>query len=146
MLTIPITILTLGLFLLVINALIILIASSVISGFYVDGFWWARLFSIILSSEVIKNFDFRFKQLSINDGLSQNSVRTIIQDKYGYMWFGTQDGLNMFDGYNFKYFNNNPLDSLSLSDNWNHLYQILKMFVHLLCMQLILGVKILFFS
>ena len=48
-LTIPITILTLGLFLLVINALIILIASSVISGFYVDGFWWALLFSIILS-------------------------------------------------------------------------------------------------
>ena len=48
-LTIPITILTLGLFLLVTNALIILIASSVISGFYVDGFWWALLFSIILS-------------------------------------------------------------------------------------------------
>jgi putative membrane protein len=48
-LTIPITILTLGLFLLVINALIILIASSFIPGFYVDGFWWALLFSIILS-------------------------------------------------------------------------------------------------
>ncbi len=48
-LTLPITIITLGLFLLVINALIIMIASKLISGFYVDGFWWAMLFSILLS-------------------------------------------------------------------------------------------------
>lgn len=48
-LTIPLTILTLGLFLLVINALIILIADSLISGFYVEGFWWALLFSLLLS-------------------------------------------------------------------------------------------------
>ena len=47
--TIPITILTLGLFLLVINALIILIADYLVDGFYVDGFWWALLFSLILS-------------------------------------------------------------------------------------------------
>lgn len=48
-LTIPFTILTMGLFLLVINAFIILLASSVISGFTVDGFWYALLFSIVLS-------------------------------------------------------------------------------------------------
>jgi putative membrane protein len=48
-LTLPITIITLGLFLLVINALIIMIASKLISGFHVDGFWWAMLFSILLS-------------------------------------------------------------------------------------------------
>jgi len=48
-LTIPITIFTLGLFLLVINALIILMADSLVDGFVVDGFWWALLFSIILS-------------------------------------------------------------------------------------------------
>lgn len=48
-LTIPITILTLGLFLLVINAFIILLVDSLVSGFYVDGFWWALLFSLILS-------------------------------------------------------------------------------------------------
>jgi putative membrane protein len=47
--TIPITILTLGLFLLVINASIILIADYLVDGFYVDGFWWALLFSLILS-------------------------------------------------------------------------------------------------
>jgi len=48
-LTIPITVLTLGLFLLVINALIILIAAEVVPGFAVGGFWWALLFSFILS-------------------------------------------------------------------------------------------------
>jgi putative membrane protein len=47
--TIPITILTLGLFLLVINAVIILFADSLIGGFEVRGFWWALLFSLILS-------------------------------------------------------------------------------------------------
>lgn len=47
--TIPITFMTLGLFLFVINALIILLADSIIDGFSVDGFWWALLFSLILS-------------------------------------------------------------------------------------------------
>jgi putative membrane protein len=48
-LTLPVTILTLGLFLLVINAIIILLADSFISGFGVDGFWIALIFSLLLS-------------------------------------------------------------------------------------------------
>jgi len=48
-LTLPVTIITLGLFLLVINALIILLADKLIDGFSVSGFWWAILFSILLS-------------------------------------------------------------------------------------------------
>jgi putative membrane protein len=48
-LTIPITFLTFGLFLLVINALMILLADWLVDGFQVDGFWWALLFSLILS-------------------------------------------------------------------------------------------------
>lgn len=55
-LTIPITVVTLGLFLLVINALIILLAEAVVPGFDVDGFWWALLFSLILSL-VVAIFD-----------------------------------------------------------------------------------------
>ena len=47
-LTIPITIVTLGLFLIVINALLILIAAKIVPGFTVDGFWWAVLFGLIL--------------------------------------------------------------------------------------------------
>lgn len=48
-LTIPITIVTLGLFLLVINAIMILLVSSLVPQFQVDGFWWALAFSLILS-------------------------------------------------------------------------------------------------
>jgi len=48
-LTLPITVLTLGLFLFVINAGIILLADKFIDGFTVDGFWWALLFSLLLS-------------------------------------------------------------------------------------------------
>ncbi|MEB2779246.1 phage holin family protein [Algoriphagus sp. C2-6-M1] len=48
-LTLPITVLTLGLFLLVINALMIMLADRIIPGFQVDSFWWAILFAILLS-------------------------------------------------------------------------------------------------
>ena len=41
---------------------------------------------------------------SIQDGMSQNTVMAIMQDKQGYMWFGTWDGLNRFDGYTFEVF------------------------------------------
>jgi putative membrane protein len=53
-LTLPVTIVTLGLFLLVINAIIILFASGLVSGFGVDGFWWALLFSIVMT--IINSF------------------------------------------------------------------------------------------
>jgi putative membrane protein len=49
LLTLPITLVTLGLFLFVINALIILLASKLVPGFTVDGFWWALIFSLLLS-------------------------------------------------------------------------------------------------
>lgn len=48
-LTLPATIITLGLFLLVINAIIILLASNLVKGFKVDGFWWALIFSLVLT-------------------------------------------------------------------------------------------------
>ncbi|GGW40123.1 phage holin family protein [Arenibacter certesii] len=47
--TLPVTILTLGLFLLIINAIIILLADSLVGGFTVDNIWWALLFSLLLS-------------------------------------------------------------------------------------------------
>lgn len=48
-----------------------------------------------------------FSKLSIEDGLSQSVVNAITQDKYGFMWFGTNDGLNKYDGYSFKVFRKN---------------------------------------
>lgn len=49
LLTLPITLLTLGFFVLVLNSLLILLAANIVPGFAVDGFWWAFLFGIILS-------------------------------------------------------------------------------------------------
>jgi signal transduction histidine kinase/ligand-binding sensor domain-containing protein/DNA-binding response OmpR family regulator len=58
-----------------------------------------------------------FKHLTVENGLSNNKVNTIIQDKAGFIWFGTEDGLNRFDGYNFKVYRHDPSDSNSLSNN-----------------------------
>ncbi len=60
----------------------------------------------------------KFEHLTVENGLSQDVVTSIIQDRSGYMWFGTQDGLNKYNGYNFKVYKNNPFDSTSLSDAW----------------------------
>lgn len=49
LLTLPFTIVTFGLFLLVINALMVLLASAIVPGFTVDGFWWAFIFSVLVS-------------------------------------------------------------------------------------------------
>jgi len=61
--------------------------------------------------------EIRFKKLSIEHGLSQSTVETIIQDRSGFMWFGTEDGLNRYDGYQFKIFKHDPDDSTSISNN-----------------------------
>ncbi len=53
----------------------------------------------------------------MEDGLSQSTVYCILQDSKGYLWFGTANGLNRYDGYNFQIFSNNPLDSTTISDN-----------------------------
>jgi ligand-binding sensor domain-containing protein len=58
-----------------------------------------------------------FDHISVEEGLSQSVVRTIYKDRQGYMWFGTLDGLNKYDGYSFIHYKHNPFDSTSLSDN-----------------------------
>ena len=58
-----------------------------------------------------------FKNLGRADGLSQSSVFAIQQDRSGFMWFGTEDGLNRYDGYHFKVYRNIPDDPSSLGDN-----------------------------
>ncbi|MHB1146786.1 MAG: hybrid sensor histidine kinase/response regulator transcription factor [Lutibacter sp.] len=62
--------------------------------------------------------DIRFKHLTNNNGLSQNLVLSIAQDKDGFMWFGTKDGLNKYDGYLFTVFQNEPNNPNSISSNY----------------------------
>lgn len=54
------------------------------------------------------------ESLTVKDGLSQSMIFDITKDKDGFMWFATKNGLNRYDGYNFKVFTNNPYDSTSL--------------------------------
>ena len=65
-----------------------------------------------------KELNTEFEQVTVNDGLSQSCIFDIIQDSQGFMWFGTQDGLNKYDGYHFTTYKYNELDEYSLSDNW----------------------------
>ncbi|MFN2438867.1 MAG: two-component regulator propeller domain-containing protein [Chitinophagaceae bacterium] len=59
----------------------------------------------------------RFEHFTSENGLSENVVYSIYQDKNGFLWIGTHDGLNRYDGYGFKKFRHNPNDSNSLPDN-----------------------------
>jgi signal transduction histidine kinase/ligand-binding sensor domain-containing protein/DNA-binding response OmpR family regulator len=59
----------------------------------------------------------KFENLSVEQGLSHTTVKCIFQDSKGFMWFGTEDGLNKFDGYNFAVYRYDPADSTSLSFN-----------------------------
>jgi len=60
----------------------------------------------------------RFEYITIRDGLSQNGVYCIWQDSRGFMWFGTQDGLNRYDGYTFELYNHDPGDPNTLVNNY----------------------------
>lgn len=59
-----------------------------------------------------------FKRIGISDGLSQGAVQDIVQDSDGYMWFATEDGLNKYDGVNFKFYRYSEEPKRGLSSNW----------------------------
>jgi signal transduction histidine kinase/ligand-binding sensor domain-containing protein/CheY-like chemotaxis protein len=75
------------------------------------------LFSLPAHAQSTDSFgqDLRFTHLSLEDGLSQTTISSILQDSRGFMWFGTHDGLNRYDGYNFVVYRNDPDDRNSLS-------------------------------
>ena len=72
----------------------------------------------VSTRELVQRRNLRFAQLSSAEGLSQDSVMAIVQDHQGFIWIGTQEGLNRYDGHQIKVFERDPLDSNSLSNNW----------------------------
>ena len=60
--------------------------------------------------------EFNFQRIGVNEGLSQGSVRDILEDKQGFLWFATADGLNRYDGYDFHTYNHHGEDSTSISN------------------------------
>lgn len=59
----------------------------------------------------------RFERLTLENGLSQNAVLALFQDRQGFLWIGTQDGLNRYDGYGYTIYKNDPQNPNSLSQN-----------------------------
>jgi len=79
---------------------------------------YALLLSFTHSSILAQNQTVDFNRFGIDDGLSNSYVTSILQDSRGFMWFGTQDGLNRFDGYQILIYKCDPSNSNSLSDNY----------------------------
>jgi signal transduction histidine kinase/ligand-binding sensor domain-containing protein len=75
------------------------------------------LISILYKLSYCNTPDLTFSHLTTEEGLSNNTVHCIFQDSRGFLWFGTDDGLNIYDGYEFKTFYNNANDSLSIAGN-----------------------------
>jgi PAS domain S-box-containing protein len=59
-----------------------------------------------------------FEHIGTSEGLSQSNILSIIQDSRGFMWFGSWDGLNKYDGYKITVYKNNPLDHSTISNNY----------------------------
>lgn len=72
----------------------------------------------VISSLIVNCQPYYFRHYQVENGLSNNAVICSLQDKKGFLWFGTKDGLNRFDGYSFKIFRNIPSDTNSIGSNF----------------------------
>lgn len=90
--------------------------------------WAVNLFSIFFMmaahSLLAGEEQIRFEHLNTEMGLSQSWVTAILEDRFGFMWFGTKDGLNRYDGYEFHYYTYEEKNPNSLSNvTINHLFE-----------------------
>jgi ligand-binding sensor domain-containing protein/AraC-like DNA-binding protein len=79
--------------------------------------WYRLLLLLLVLSAKVSGQSNDFRHYQVEQGLSYNSVFGTLQDSKGFMWFATKDGLNRFDGYNFKIFKNDHSDSMSIGSN-----------------------------
>ena len=74
--------------------------------------------SLLFSAQLFgQTAQIKFEHLSVADGLSQSTVNVILQDNRGFMWFGTLNGLNRYDGYEFIKYRHDPNDPHSISSD-----------------------------
>ena len=76
------------------------------------------LFALILNYKGLNAQNFRYNNFTSENGLSNNTVNCIFQDRYGFLWIGTNNGLNKYDGYVFTNFHSDHTDSTSLSSDF----------------------------
>jgi ligand-binding sensor domain-containing protein len=74
---------------------------------------------LMLCTDILwgNNYSLKTGYITKEDGLSQNYISSIVQDSKGFLWFGTLDGLNCYNGYNFKIYYSKPDDTTSISCN-----------------------------
>ena len=72
---------------------------------------------LMISQSANSQHQKKFRYIESQNGLSNNNVRSILQDSDGFIWVGTNGGLNRFDGYEFKIYKNNPNSTSTLSNN-----------------------------
>ncbi|MBN1292767.1 MAG: diguanylate cyclase [Candidatus Latescibacteria bacterium] len=75
-------------------------------------------FFYVIIQPYITDAKIRFDRFDVRDGLSDNTVTSICRGSKGFMWFGTTNGLNRFDGYSYIHFKHDLNDSTSISDNY----------------------------
>ncbi len=75
------------------------------------------LLTFLIAINCLSQDQLKFKHLTVNDGLTSNNVLCVLQDHKGFIWFGTANGLNRYDGYSFKVYQHIDSESTSLSDN-----------------------------
>ena len=74
------------------------------------------LFIFCLTRTYADDSNYLFRHYQVENGLSDNMATCCVQDRKGYIWIGTRDGLNRFDGYTFKVFRNDPDETESDGD------------------------------
>lgn len=75
-------------------------------------------FFLVPSFTLAQNKHLKFEHLQTGAGLSHSNVICILQDSRGFMWFGTRDGLNKYDGYKFTVYRNDPKNTQTISNNY----------------------------
>lgn len=78
------------------------------------------LLLLCYTSASAQKYNISFEHLTSDNGLSENVVDAVFQDSQGFLWIGTDEGLDKYDGYEFTIYKNNPIDANSISDNFIH--------------------------
>lgn len=87
-------------------------------GFVKAVFFFLFLSSVLYGNQPEQEHNLRFDRISIEENLSQSSVRAVLQDSRGFLWFGTEDGLNKYDGYSFTVYGPDPDNPYSFSSSF----------------------------
>lgn len=89
-----------------------------VRNYFFIGVYVAAILLGITTATAQKKYELSYSEISLEQGLSQSTVTSIVQDSLGFMWIGTNDGLNRYDGLSIKVYNYQRNKPNSLSNGW----------------------------